>query len=151
MKSIKKGGRLSKNCIFEEDQMKMRVCKSPCYNMRKPEGGFKSRNFKQKWQRQTILFKFLQTDKKVTFDILFVMSCIFTLCVSCVLGLTPVKCFASWVCQLKSNLIMPSSKNQGPVFSGRLSVQSVSCVNEYVPLTTSAAVVSSSTRFRQTD
>ena len=43
-----------------------------------------------------------------------------------VLSLTPVKCFASWVCQLKSNLIMPSSKNQGPVFSGRLSVQSVS-------------------------
>ena len=96
MKSIKKGGRLFANCIFEEDQMKMRVCKSPCYNMRK----------------QTILFKFLQTDKKVTFDILFVMSCIFTLCVSCVLGLTPVKCFASGVCQLHSNLIMPSSKNQ---------------------------------------
>ena len=127
MKSMKKGGRLFANCIFEEDQMKMRVCKSPCYNMRKPEEGFKSRNFKQKWQRQTILFKFLQTDKKVTFDILFVMSCIFTLCVSCVLGLTPVKCFASGVCQLHSNLIMPSSKNQrlAGFISGRLSVQSL--------------------------
>ena len=45
--------------------------------------GLNQRNFKQKWQKQTILFKFLQTDKKVTFYIMFVISCISTLCVSC--------------------------------------------------------------------
>ena len=72
-----------------------------------------------------------------------------------VLSLTPVKCFASWVCQLKSNLIMPSSKNQGPFFLEDFLSNPLVFVNEYVPLTTSAAasnvLVSSSTRFRQTD
>ena len=80
--------------------------------------GLNQGNFKLKWQKQPILFKFLQTDKKLLFYILlFVMSCIFTLCVSCKAAFCvksstcKLFCFMG-ICQLQSNLIMPSSKNQ---------------------------------------
>ena len=132
--------------------------------MRKPEGrSLKQGYFKQKWQKQTILFKFLQTAKKVTFHtLLFVMSCIFTLCVSRKAAFfvksstCKLLCFMG-ICQLQSNLIMPSSKNQRFFFFFWKTFCPIPdpLIGLYVRLTSSASVidvlVSSSTRFRQTD
>ena len=73
-----------------------------------------------------------------------------------VLSLTPVKCFASWVyASSKVNLLCPRAKTRDLFFLEDFLSNPLVFVNEYVPLTTSAAasnvLVSSSTRFRQTD
>ena len=72
--------------------------------MRKPEGrGLKQAYFKHKIQKQTILLKFLQTDKKVTFFIFYCLSClvfshfVFPVRLRSASSLAPVNCFASWL------------------------------------------------------
>ena len=106
----RKGDDSSQIAFFDwQDQMKMRVC-----NWNKE---ILNRNDKNKISCSN----FYKPTKRLLF-IFYCLSCLlfshfeFPVRLLTVLSLEPVNCFASWVCQLKSNLVMPSGKKTGIYF-----------------------------------
>lgn len=106
----RKGDDSSQIAFFDwQDQMKMRVCNwnKEILN-RNDKNKISCSNFYRPTKRLLFIFYCLSYLLFSHFE--------FPVRLLTVLSLEPVNCFASWVCQLKSNLVMPSGKKTGIYF-----------------------------------